>query len=726
MPRGLGGPIGRAPNDAYSNRDSARTHRLVKSFGAMLLGCTALLPLAGAAHAADWDGSSSTDWFNGANWTPAAVPGAADSVNIDTTAPNEAVINGGVANAALTRVGRFATGALTIENAGKLNSTSGVLGFQNGSNGTVTVRDADSAWTLAGSLSVGEAGSGILKIENGGKVTNAGTGYVGATPSGVGFVTVTGQDSLWQIGGNLRLGQTGDGTLRILDQASVSVDQSVLFGANSGELEIASTGDMSVSGSFIQGANGTYVVGLNPADADSGHIQVTGTANIDTASTLEAVNEGPGGTYTVGTRYTVLTADGGVTGEYGSLTGDVVVSPFIGLALAYDANNVYIDVALLQSFANAGLTPNQRATGAGIESLGGGNPIFDIIANLPSEEAARAAFDLLSGEIHASAKGVLMDESRFLRDAVNTRLRQAFGSEDDPQMAMRFGMIEAAADVAPASRRLAAFWSYGFGSWGQTDSDDNAAALDRSTGGFFLGVDTVAGDDWRIGLIGGYSHTSFDVDGRDSSGSSDNIHAGLYGGHQWDNLGLRLGAAYTWHDIETSRTVPIPAPAELTADYNAGTAQLFGEVGYRLAMDRVSFEPFAALAYVNLHTDAYSEEGGPAALSTDSETSDTIFTTLGTHWAASLLMGKETNLAFQGTVGWRHAFDDVTPESTFAFAGGDDFQIAGVPIAEDAFVVNAGIGIAIAENATLGVSYSGQIGADAEDHGITGNLSVTF
>jgi len=50
----------------------------------------------------------------------------------------------------------------------------------------------------------------------------------------------------------------------------------------------------------------------------------------------------------------------------------------------------------------------------------------------------------------------------------------------------------------------------------------------------------------------------------------------------------------------------------------------------------------------------------------------------------------------RGTVGWRHAFGDATPLSTFAFAGGDAFPIAGVPIAEDAVLIEGGIDIDLA------------------------------
>src|SRR5690606_29290316 len=134
-------------------------------------------------------------------------------------------------------------------------------------------------------------------------------------------------------------------------------------------------------------------------------------------------------------------------------------------------------------------------------------------------------------------------------------------------------------------------WTHGFGSWGATEGD-GTAALDRSTGGLLIGADGLVGD-WRLGLLAGYSHSSFDVDDRASSGSSDNYHLGLYGGTVWENLAFRMGTAFTWHDIETNRIVSIPGLTDsLSADYNAGTFQAFGELGYGLEIDRnTRFEP---------------------------------------------------------------------------------------------------------------------------------------
>ncbi|WP_163525999.1 autotransporter outer membrane beta-barrel domain-containing protein, partial [Klebsiella oxytoca] len=68
------------------------------------------------------------------------------------------------------------------------------------------------------------------------------------------------------------------------------------------------------------------------------------------------------------------------------------------------------------------------------------------------------------------------------------------------------------------------------------------------------------------------------------------------------------------------------------------------------------------------------------------------------------------------TAGWRHAFGDVTPALSLAFASGSSpFTIAGVPIAKDSAVIEAGLDFDIRANVRLGLSYSGQLASRAQD-----------
>lgn len=150
---------------------------------------------------------------------------------------------------------------------------------------------------------------------------------------------------------------------------------------------------------------------------------------------------------------------------------------------------------------------------------------------------------------------------------------------------------------------------------------------------------------WRVGLLGGYGHSRYKAHDKRQSGTSDDYHLGLYGGRQWGQIAFRGGAAFTWHELDARRTVAFAGFTDvLESDASAHTAQVFGEVGYRIdagkhAAATVSLEPFANLAYVDLDADGFTEKGGAAALSTKGDKISTTFTTLGLRAASVFDMG---------------------------------------------------------------------------------------
>jgi len=113
--------------------------------------------------------------------------------------------------------------------------------------------------------------------------------------------------------------------------------------------------------------------------------------------------------------------------------------------------------------------------------------------------------------------------------------------------------------------------------------------------------------------------------------------------------------------------------------------------------------------------------GGMAAM-TGSVKLDTTYATLGLRGAA--LTGA---LTARGTLGWRYALGDVTPAAVLAFQpGGAAFSLAGTPIARDALVAEAGLDLAVAANASLGVSWSGQFADQSHSNAVKGNFSWRF
>jgi len=321
----------------------------------------------------------------------------------------------------------------------------------------------------------------------------------------------------------------------------------------------------------------------------------------------------------------------------------------------------------------------------------------------------------LSGEIHADISGALVEDSRFARDAANSRIRSAFDGVSAPVLTTA-SIDTDGVRAAPANADGIVIWSQALAMTGDTNGSGDAAAFGRNTAGFIGGADAPVGS-WRLGVLGGYSHSRFDVTDRASSGSSDNYNLGLYAGTQLGQFGFRAGAIYGWHDIETRRNVVFPAFSEqLSADYNAATAQAFSELAYRFDIGRNAFEPFANLAYVNLKTDGFAETGGTtSALTAQKTTTENTFSTFGVRASTQFDTGA-TKAALHGMLGWQHAYGNVGPTSDLAFDTGASFTISGVPIARDALAVEAGFDVLLSPNAMLGASYSGQIAKDAQGH----------
>jgi outer membrane autotransporter protein len=593
-----------------------------------------------------------------------------------------------------------------------------------------------SAGTLTGSAT--SFGAGAI-LDNGALVIAQPADADFANPiNGSGVFTKQGAGRLNLTGSNGFSGPTtvAGGTLAVngsLANSAVTVQSGgVLAGAGTvGATTIQSggavapgnsIGTLHVNGAFAQQAGSTYQVQVDPASSASDLISVSGAATLAPGAGLNVSRIAPGD-YRPGTTYTVLDAAGGRTGTY-VLGGDTTsVSAFLGLRDTYDANHAYLTVVQTRDPASAAQTPNQVGAAGAVDALPITAPVRTGVLNLPSDGAARGAFDQLSGDALASAKGMLVSSSVLVRDVTLDRLRDVFCG--GPDAAAHQGNASSRPSACAAASDRPTAWAQGFGDWSHVDGAASAAGVSQTTGGVLMGLD-IPVQAWRAGLFGGYSRTDFDVDARDSSGGSDSYHLGAYAGRQWGGLGLRLGASYTWNDISTERRVAFGNFADqLSADYRAGSTQVFGELGQRFTAGRFDLEPFVGAAYVNLQTAGFGETGGPAALSTRGDTTEDTFTTLGMRPSTTVQIGP-VEAVLRGMAGWRHTFGDVAPTSTVSFAGGDAFSVSGAPLARDAGVVEVGLDFAVIGGARASLTYGGQFSDRQTDNSVRASFTAHF
>ncbi|MBH3428224.1 autotransporter-associated beta strand repeat-containing protein [Pseudomonas alkylphenolica] len=618
------------------------------------------------------------------------------------------------------------SGALNV-----LNGTLNLIG--NTALGNANLNVADTASVSVGGLNILNAlgGTGALTLAAGSTLQ---VGASGASSVYDGFINGAGRlvkvgdgkqvlnNSVALGGGTLVAGGSlivgGAAGSSALLGSDVDVAQGAMLGGHGrivGDVELGngatlnpgnSIGTLTVDGDISFDSGSTLVIEADP-DGRSDRLVSTGTVSLGGANL--SVQAGTG-SWAPSTQYNIIQASS-LNGTFGSVSSNLA---FLTPQLTYASNGVTLNLARNDvAFTSVAQTYNQRAVSGALDAADAGG-VYDAIAVLSADEA-RAAYDSLSGEIHASTRGALFDDSRYVRDAIGTRLRSAQGQAPGE------GILHVDADSGMT------FWIQGYGGWGDSNGNHNVADLDHNSQGMLLGVDIPLNDTWRAGLAAGYGSSDLDVDGRNSSAQVDSTSLTAYLGGQWDALHVRLGASYAWNEVDSSRHVKAGSLQEhVKANYDASTRQVFGELGYAVQAGDLTLEPFVGLAHVEVSTDSFSEKGGSTALKGDSEKDRATYTSLGVRASTPAADVAGVPVSVQSSLAWQRVLDEPGESSRMTLAGYDSFTVKGVPVAQDTALVQLGVSAKIAPQASVDLGYSGQLGDGYSDHGVRLGLNIAF
>lgn len=456
-----------------------------------------------------------------------------------------------------------------------------------------------------------------------------------------------------------------------------------------------SIGKLSVGTFVIFEKGSTYAVEVDAA-GNNDRIDVTGTATLE-GGTVQVLAEQ--GDYRPLTTYTILNAGAGVTGRFEGVTSNLA---FLSPELSYSANAVNLTLVRNDvAFASAAATRNQAGVGQAVDqAFQYGSPVYAGLVR-GTADAARQAFDQMSGEAYAGTLSAAVAESEAVRGGVMDRLR------------------------APAGQGVTA-WGAIYGARGKTQADGNAAALNRDSQGAILGVEAATDRGMRFGVAGAFGEGSADVAARRSTSDSETTQIWGYGSANLGGFALRGGVGYAEVSSETERLVFLRDVSErLTGKQDATVTQAFAEIGYAMAVRGVTVEPVAGLASVQVKTDAFRETGGTTALNGAKSKLEATFTTLGVRGETAF--GPDEALKARFGAAWRHSLQDETPTAQLAFqAGGPAFQVLGAAIDRDALALDAGLDWSVNERLSVGGAYQGAVGDNAEDHLIKASVSLTF
>ncbi|MCJ2068490.1 autotransporter domain-containing protein, partial [Methylobacterium sp. J-030] len=295
------------------------------------------------------------------------------------------------------------------------------------------------------------------------------------------------------------------------------------------------------------------------------------------------------------TTYTILSAAGGVSGQFASVTSNLA---FLSPGLRYLPNDV--DLTLTRNdvpFAASATGRNGAAAANAIQAAGSGR-LYDAAAGFTATEAG-SAFRALAGDIHAGTVSAAYETAFFVREAVLDRLRWG-----QPGTGLDYGSLPASytADlpgrqpvvanvpVRTLDPQVFGLWGQGFGSFGTADGGGNAFDLDRQIAGFAVGADVRLPSGLRFGVVGGYTEASLDSAvrtggvSRAESATLKSGFGGVYGGTELGPLSLRLGALYADTDARTRRAVLYGLSDTLSGHGGGHTVQGFGEIGWKIPL----------------------------------------------------------------------------------------------------------------------------------------------
>ena len=547
------------------------------------------------------------------------------------------------------------------------------------------------------------------------------SGHGGLTKQGIGTLVLTGNNTY--SGPTLvnqgRLAVNGSVTSAVSVQSGGIVGGSGTVGSltarQGGTVAPGnSIGTLNVAGNVSFEPGSRYAVEVGP-NGQSDRIQSSGSATIGGGEVAVTLENSPNlltqseVRSLLGQQYTILSAQQGVSGQFDTVAPNYL---FLGTGLSYQPTGVTLSVGRNgTSFASVAQTSNERAVAAAADALAAGNPVYESLLSSGTAGEARQAFRQLSGQIHADIASALVNDSRYLREALNGRLRQAEGLASSSAIK---------ADEGGA-------WAQLLGAWDHASGDANATGYQASTYGVLVGLDSAAADDWRLGVATGYTRTSLHG-GYGSKVDSDNYHLAAYGDKQFGALALRGGAGYTWHRIDTKRSVNYGMQSDRdTAKYSARTEQLFAEAGYSVQGEWLNLEPFVNLAYVNFENNGIAESGGAAALRGDKQHTDATVSTLGLRADTAWQVTPGTTVALRSELGWQHQYGSLERGTGLRFNGGNaPFVVDSVPVSRDGMVLKAGAEVAVNENATLSLGYGGLLSQNHQDNSVNAGFTWRF
>ena len=482
---------------------------------------------------------------------------------------------------------------------------------------------------------------------------------------------------------------------------NINVGNGTGYFTNQGTVDVGSRGASAtptITGNYTQDAGGTFKTTV-VSDTEYGQMRVTGSATL--AGTAEVAVSGAATALTQGgTLGGVITADGGVTGEFSSINTTSSIYTFAGV---YTATTFGLAVgsadtnAVANNSAQYGTSAATGAAGA-LDQIatdpGAMAPVLDTLDGMSDQTQADAVEQTLPVVVGASSMVAAQNQIAFNR-VVQARQAQIAGLSSGEAFA--------------GNRDV---WAKGFGNWANQGDLNNVAGYSVDGGGVAFGFDKQLSLKSNLGISLAYAYSSVSSNSAVAPSSVDinSYQLGLYGDYQLQpdlQLTYQLDGAINTNASTRSLSSfagTTGVGANATGTYNSYVVHAgLGLKKFFSLNPSTRLTPEVRVDYTTVQTDAYTESGGGLLnLKVNSQTYETLYTSASLRLDHTLSNG----LDISANIGVAYNALDNNAQLTSAYQGGGPaFVTNGLEISPWLYNAGVGIGGMVSKDVELNVRY---------------------
>jgi len=532
-----------------------------------------------------------------------------------------------------------------------------------------------------------------------------------------------------------------------------------------------SIGTLTVNGDFALNDGSTFRVEVTNNAAD----QVIATSGVTINNATLTIGEVPGTIFSpsADTSFTIVDNQSNDSVQGNGFTTIIESLAFANATVTIaggDGNDVVVFFSPDLDFTRVARTRNQHSVAL---ALGGGffggdefssdkQEVLNALVSL-TDDGARSAFDLMSGEIHAATLESILTLGSDVSNALARRgagLRSISGLGNDRDARDRsavlgFAALDGSAEQVARSGLLLhsvetktepqsqtfgfrspeiqgtsalESWATGIGRVTQIGSTTGASAIDQVTGGFIGGVDREVARDLRVGFAAGYQRLHTDIDRLFSESDVDAATVAAYVSHAKAGFHLFGSAAYTHHFIDTERRIAFGGLSRTAeADYNAHQATLYAEGGYTFSFGSSFLQPVLAARGTVLNRESFREIGaGTLNLSGFGETDSRLDAIAGLRFSTTRKLGGVV-IVPQANAFYTHSFGEVQGDAAFLFSGGGlSTSILSSSRGRDALSLGAGLSVIASDRISGFADYQATFTNNTFENRMRAGFTIKF